>query len=250
MDQYDGIRLGEDGDFARRCAVPEPILSETQSRSHLGLSLQLSNINSIEVLANVVFGISAAERHISTPWAPSVLANVAQALTPSRMKCNPGRSSCNPRQLKGTQPPPPFAAGAACRWELQIESLLPGLRRPGRLGLGYASQREIPKTRNAPRADDQMRLGGSNDPLEPFPQKPRGMHWRTYRRLRDQANAATAEADDLLAESMLGQFLDLVAPRRKRQRGRRDGAPKPPPAAALHQLHLGRTGPIGPERRQ
>jgi hypothetical protein len=53
-----------------------------------------------------------------------------------------------------------------------------------------------------------------------------------------------------LAESMLGQFLNPVPPRRKRQRGRRDGAPKPPPAAALHQLHLGRTGPIGPERRQ
>ena len=45
------------------------------------------------------------------------------------------------------------AAGAAC--ELQIESFLPGLMRPGRLGFGYASQREIPNTRNAPRADDQ-----------------------------------------------------------------------------------------------
>jgi hypothetical protein len=42
--------------------------------------------------------------------------------------------------------------------------------------------------------------------LEPFPQKPRRMHWRTYRRPRDQANAAKAEADYLLAESMLGQF--------------------------------------------
>jgi hypothetical protein len=55
------------------------------------------------------------------------------------------------------------AAGAAC--ELQIESFLPGLRRPGRLGLGYASQREIPKTRNAPRVDDQDEaVGGGLGP--------------------------------------------------------------------------------------
>jgi hypothetical protein len=44
----------------------------------------------------------------------------------------------------------------------------------------------------------KLRLGGSNDPLEPFPQEPRGMHWRTYRQLRDQAHAARAEADYLL----------------------------------------------------
>jgi len=36
----------------------------------------------------------------------------------------------------------------------------------------------------------KMKLGGSNDPLEPFPQKPRGMHWRTYERLREKAHAA------------------------------------------------------------
>jgi hypothetical protein len=82
----------------------------------------------------------------------------------------------------------------------------------------------------------RMRLGGSNDPLEPFPQKPRGMHWRTYRRLRDQAHAAKAEADYLLAESIprLGQFLHPVPPRRKRQRGRRDGGPKPPSERNLY----------------
>jgi hypothetical protein len=51
----------------------------------------------------------------------------------------------------------------------------------------------------------------------------------------DQAHAAQAEADYLLAESMpgLGQFLDPVPPRRKRQRGRHDGGPKPPAAAGF-----------------
>jgi len=57
------------------------------------------------------------------------------------------------------------------------------------------------------------------------------MHWRTYRRLRDEANAAKAEADYLLAESMPGLkelladsgVVDPAPPRPKRQRRRRDG---------------------------
>ena len=94
------------------------------------------------------------------------------------------------------------------------------------MGLGYASQREIPLRRAGRRAQMiKMRLGGSNDPAEPFPKRPRGMHRQTYRRLRDQAKAAKAEADYFLAESIpgLGQLLDLLPPRRKRQRERRDG---------------------------
>jgi hypothetical protein len=108
------------------------------------------------------------------------------------------------------------------------------------LGLVYESQREIPVSRAMRRAQMiKMRLGGSGDPFEPFPQKPRRMHWRTYERLREQARAADAHAEGLLAQSMPG-FKELLAlsgivdpppPRRKRQRGRRDGAPKHPPAA-------------------
>jgi len=82
VDQYDGVRLGEDEDLARRCTVPEPLFNETQSRSQPVLSLQLSNINRIEVLANVVFGISAAERHFSLHVRPDD--DIAQPLTPTR----------------------------------------------------------------------------------------------------------------------------------------------------------------------
>jgi hypothetical protein len=108
------------------------------------------------------------------------------------------------------------------------------------LGLVYESQREIPVDRAMRRAQKiKMRLGGSGDPFELFPLKPRRMHWRTYERLREQARAADDDAEGLLAQSMPG-FKELLAlsgivdpppPRRKRQRGRRDGAPKPPPAA-------------------
>src|ERR1700683_2079677 len=42
------------------------------------------------------------------------------------------------------------------------------------LGLAYASQQEIPVRRAIRRAQKiKMRLGGSDDPLEPLPQKPR-----------------------------------------------------------------------------
>jgi hypothetical protein len=100
------------------------------------------------------------------------------------------------------------------------------------LGLAYASQQEIPVRRAIRRAQKiKMKLGGSDDPLEPLPQKPRGMHWRTYERLRAQADAADAEADALLVESMPGLkelladsgVADPAPPRPKRQRRRRDG---------------------------
>jgi len=53
-------------------------------------------------------------------------------------------------------------------------------------GLSYASQFETPHFRVLSRAQKlRKRLGGSSDVSEAFPPKPRGMHWRTYERLRD-----------------------------------------------------------------
>lgn len=60
-------------------------------------------------------------------------------------------------------------------------------------GLAYASQRGglwFGNLRKSQRI--RMRLGGSPDPFEPFPVKPRRMHQRTYLRLRAQAEAAEA----------------------------------------------------------
>jgi hypothetical protein len=61
--------------------------------------------------------------------------------------------------------------------------------------LAYASQQENPSLRSISRARKiRMRLGGSPNLFDPFPDKPRRMHWRTYLRLR-----ARGEAADLLA---------------------------------------------------
>src|ERR1700690_4186156 len=140
VDQYDGVRLGEDGDFARRCTVPEPLLNETQSRSHLGLSLQLSNINSIEVLANVVFGISAAERHISTPWAPSVLVNIAQALTPLENEMQSGPPQLQSSSIKGTPAAATFCRRRSVYMGTPDRILFAWAETTWQAGVGYASQ--------------------------------------------------------------------------------------------------------------
>jgi hypothetical protein len=51
--------------------------------------------------------------------------------------------------------------------------------------LTYASQQESAHHRGPGKSQKiRMRLGGSPNMLEKFPRKPRGMHWRTYRRWR------------------------------------------------------------------
>lgn len=59
------------------------------------------------------------------------------------------------------------------------------------LGLVYESQRENRRWRALRMAQKiRVRLGGSANALTPLPQKPRGMHTRTYVRLLTEASAA------------------------------------------------------------
>jgi hypothetical protein len=58
-------------------------------------------------------------------------------------------------------------------------------------GLAYESQQEVQRHRRISQAQKiRMRLGGSPNLCEPFPEKPKRMHWRTYLRLRARAEAA------------------------------------------------------------
>jgi hypothetical protein len=60
-------------------------------------------------------------------------------------------------------------------------------------GLVYASQQEALRERGLGKAQKiRMRLGGSPSILDCFPDKPRGMRWRTYVRLRNSHDVAAA----------------------------------------------------------
>jgi hypothetical protein len=60
-------------------------------------------------------------------------------------------------------------------------------------GLAYASQRESRGYRGLAKARKiRARLGGSMNMFDAFPERPKGMHWRTYLRLRRLHEAAEA----------------------------------------------------------
>jgi hypothetical protein len=68
-------------------------------------------------------------------------------------------------------------------------------------GLAYASQHEAPGDRARSKAQKiRERLAGSANLMEPFPEKPKGMHWSTYERLRARSQAAEARSIDVLRE--------------------------------------------------
>jgi hypothetical protein len=61
--------------------------------------------------------------------------------------------------------------------------------------LAYDSQREAPYSRALSRAQAiRMKLGGSPNMGEDFPDKPKGMHWRTYWRHRERAEKAASQS--------------------------------------------------------
>ena len=77
-------------------------------------------------------------------------------------------------------------------------------------GLTYRSQRERGMDRALGKANKvRMRLGGEPGMFSPFPDKPKGMHWRTYQRLAQEVADTEAVADEhlaLVAARLLARF--------------------------------------------
>ena len=72
-------------------------------------------------------------------------------------------------------------------------------------GLAYTSQQLSPSDRLMAKARKiRQRMGGSDDLSERFPDKPKGMHWRTYWKLHGKAEQA-----EEMAWMLMGQRLGL-----------------------------------------
>ena len=83
---------------------------------------------------------------------------------------------------------------------MKLYSLRSGLRCRVCLGLAYLTQ-QVPKLRRIQIRRERLRrrLGGIGDILEPLPEKPPRMHWRTYARYAQ----LDARLDDLEWDGML-----------------------------------------------
>ena len=74
-------------------------------------------------------------------------------------------------------------------------------------GLVFASQQEIPRHRAISRAQKlRMRLGGSANLAEPLPERPRGMHRRTFYKLFHKAAEAQERSMALALEYLRGRY--------------------------------------------
>lgn len=66
--------------------------------------------------------------------------------------------------------------------------------------LAYQSQRETARYRLMTKAQNiRRRLGGSGGLAEPFPEKPKGMHWKTYYRLWEESEEADSRSLGMMA---------------------------------------------------
>ena len=91
-------------------------------------------------------------------------------------------------------------------------------------GLPYESQREVPRHRAIRRERKlRLRLGGGPSVCDPIPWKPKGMHWRTYERLRGRLVAAshevTAGLGALISQMQRPPQITVVIERRKKRKG-------------------------------
>jgi hypothetical protein len=78
-------------------------------------------------------------------------------------------------------------------------------------GLTYQTQKENPRDRAISRVQKmRMRLGGGPNLLELFPEKPLGMHWRTYHRLRAEGIAADERLAALMVDDLRRRYPGLL----------------------------------------
>ena len=83
-------------------------------------------------------------------------------------------------------------------------------------GLAYASQQESAPHRGLGKAQKiRLRLGGSPNMLDEFPNKPKRMHWRTYDRLR-RAHDIAEERSTIALMRFVDQLSHRLSPRGRR----------------------------------